>query len=383
MDSIYDSEAFVDLYNILDIDMEAKSDEIKNAYLKLVKTHHPDHGGNPEMFQQITKAYEILKDKENRKEYDLYYLKKSMDEFKGDDFNRLRADYKNFVNANTKPVSKEKLDEIYADIFKDKDDYKEIKMESNELSKRMNDINFERDNLSIENSNDKMLEILNEINKNSTTPITISEFFEYLKQKNQNTSNEIVVGELGTLDTLPGYSSNFTSFVSDNEFFGSNLYSEIGNNQMDFTLGQRMNNSNDNFNNDSIDDSNNTIDYNDFTKWKNNKKHDNKLSKEDIESYLSRRREEENEIFNNVENNLQNSSKKREVEKFLKTKHLSENIDDYYNKLNEKSDKNKSDNVVDNQDFKPKEGEDMLDYMDRINNEEKKTVSNVRKREFK
>ena len=58
-----------------------------------------------------------------------------------------------------------KLDEIYADIFKDKDDYKEIKMESNELSKRMNDINFERDNLSIENSNDKMLEILNEINK--------------------------------------------------------------------------------------------------------------------------------------------------------------------------------------------------------------------------
>ena len=56
---------------------------------------------------------------------DLYYLKKSMEDFKGDDFNRLRADYKNFVNANTVPVSKEKLDEIYADIFKDREEFKE------------------------------------------------------------------------------------------------------------------------------------------------------------------------------------------------------------------------------------------------------------------
>jgi DnaJ family protein A protein 2 len=68
MDSIYDSEVFIDLYNVLDVDMEVKSDEIKNAYIKLVKVHHPDHGGNPEMFQQITSAYEILYNKESRKE---------------------------------------------------------------------------------------------------------------------------------------------------------------------------------------------------------------------------------------------------------------------------------------------------------------------------
>ena len=37
-----------------------KNDEIKNAYIKLVKIHHPDHGGNSEMYQQITKAYESL-----------------------------------------------------------------------------------------------------------------------------------------------------------------------------------------------------------------------------------------------------------------------------------------------------------------------------------
>ncbi len=361
MDFIYDSDVFIDLYNILDVDMEAKSDEIKNAYIKLVKVHHPDHGGNPEMFQQITRAYEILHNKETRKEYDLYYLKKSMDEFKGDDFNRLKADYSNFVTANTKPVSKEKLDEIYEDIFKDREQFKENKIETNELEKRINDITFERENSSIENSNDKIIELLNDFNSKTDSPISISEFFEYLKQKNinSNTNKEIMLGEIGTLDTLPGYSTNYTSFVSENEYFGSNLYSEIGNNSLEL-YGE------------------DNIDIEDFKNWKNTKRHDNKLSEEDIKSYLERRRQEESMIFGEVENNLQNNSKKKEVEKFLKTKHLTENVEEYYSKLHDRT-KTEDLHIKNN----PLENEDVIDYMDRINNEEKKVVSNVRKREFK
>lgn len=359
MDFIYDSDVFVDLYNILDVDMEAKSDEIKNAYIKLVKINHPDHGGNPEMFQQITRAYEILHNKETRKEYDLYYLKKSMDEFKGDDFNRMKADYSNFVTANIKPVSKEKLDEIYEDIFKDREQFKENKIETNELEKRINDINFERENSSIENSNDIVMQLLNDFNSKVETPITISEFFEYLKHKNNNsnTNREIMIGEIGTLDTMPGYSTNYTSFVSDNEYFGSNYYSEIGNNGLE--IGNE-----------------NNIDIEDFKNWKNMKRHDNKLSDDDIKSYLEKRKQEEDMIFGEVENNLQNNSKKKEVEKFLKTKHLSENVEEYYSKLH---DKTKNEELKISQ----PENEDIIDYMDRINNEEKKAVSNVRKREFK
>jgi curved DNA-binding protein CbpA len=82
------------LEQILEIDMDAKQDEIKTAYIGLAKKNHPDQGGSSEKFQEITRAYEILYNKETRKEYDLYYLKKSMDEFKGDDILRLKDEYK-------------------------------------------------------------------------------------------------------------------------------------------------------------------------------------------------------------------------------------------------------------------------------------------------
>jgi len=36
-----------------------------------------------------------------------------------------------------------------------------------------------------------------------------------------------MVSELGTLDTMPGYSNGYSSFMDENEFFGSNLYSNI------------------------------------------------------------------------------------------------------------------------------------------------------------
>jgi hypothetical protein len=176
-----------------------------------------------------------------------------------------------------------------------------------------------------------------------------------------------MAGEIGTLDTLPGYSSNFTSFLSDNEYFGLNLYSEIGSNGLEFSTES------------------NNINIDDLKNWKNTKRHDIKLSQDDIKSYLDKRRQEENLIFNEIENNLQNNLKKKEVEKFLMTKHLSENIDEYYNnnqnKNDEKSVEVTTTVVVTSSNSKPDE-ENVLDYMDRINNEEK-TVFNVRKREFK
>lgn len=58
------------LYKILGIKSTASLEQIKKAYRKKVKKHHPDIGGDPELFKQIQEAYDILSDSEKKKVYD-------------------------------------------------------------------------------------------------------------------------------------------------------------------------------------------------------------------------------------------------------------------------------------------------------------------------
>jgi DnaJ-class molecular chaperone len=63
-----------DPYNILGLDKAASEAEIKSAYRKLAKKHHPDmHPDDPKMaekFKEISAAYMILSDGELRRRYD-------------------------------------------------------------------------------------------------------------------------------------------------------------------------------------------------------------------------------------------------------------------------------------------------------------------------
>ena len=60
----------MDPYSTLGIDRNASDKDIKTAFKNLAKTHHPDRGGNGEMFAQINEAYETLKDPDKRLQYD-------------------------------------------------------------------------------------------------------------------------------------------------------------------------------------------------------------------------------------------------------------------------------------------------------------------------
>lgn len=64
-----------DLYTILGVSHDATEEEIKKAYRRLAREHHPDVSGDPESddrFKEVAAAYEILSDPAKRRQYDLY-----------------------------------------------------------------------------------------------------------------------------------------------------------------------------------------------------------------------------------------------------------------------------------------------------------------------
>ena len=67
---------YKDYYEILGVSRNAAEKDIKQAYRKLARQHHPDV--NPgdkaaeERFKDINEAYEVLSDAEKRKKYDQF-----------------------------------------------------------------------------------------------------------------------------------------------------------------------------------------------------------------------------------------------------------------------------------------------------------------------
>lgn len=59
-------------YELLGIKNTATENEVKKAYRKKALRAHPDKGGDPEKFKEISKAHEILMDPQKRAAYDRY-----------------------------------------------------------------------------------------------------------------------------------------------------------------------------------------------------------------------------------------------------------------------------------------------------------------------
>src|SRR6478752_631252 len=68
--------AFIDYYKTLGVDKNATDKDIKSAYRKLARKHHPDLNPNnaeaERLFKEINEANEVLSDPEKRKKYDKY-----------------------------------------------------------------------------------------------------------------------------------------------------------------------------------------------------------------------------------------------------------------------------------------------------------------------
>jgi molecular chaperone DnaJ len=63
-----------DFYKILGVSKDASTDEIKKAYRKLARKHHPDANkgdvASEDRFKEISEAYDVLSDDTKRQEYD-------------------------------------------------------------------------------------------------------------------------------------------------------------------------------------------------------------------------------------------------------------------------------------------------------------------------
>jgi molecular chaperone DnaJ len=59
-------------YDVLGVKKDASADEIKKAFRRLARKHHPDTGGSEDKFKEINQAYEVLSDSEKRAQYDQY-----------------------------------------------------------------------------------------------------------------------------------------------------------------------------------------------------------------------------------------------------------------------------------------------------------------------
>lgn len=310
LENQYDNEKFIDYYNILDVDTEATVEEIKKKYIKLTKKFHPDQKtGNAEMFQMISRAYEVLSNKETRKDYDLYFLKKSYNELQEDNFFSMKDQFKEFltVNDNKKKMTKEEFNKIYDEVFKDKDDFIERVLDVSDTTKRINDINFEREATEIETTNEQLKSILE-----NNPLLEIGQVLEYIKETNINANTEIINNDVGTLDTVAGYfDTNYSSFLDDSENMPSSFYTMLDSNSISSKELVK------NFNLEN------------FNEWINNKKSASRLDSDDIDIFLAKRKEEEEKILDEVETTLVSNVKRRtDVETFLKKDRSNIHIND-------------------------------------------------------
>ena len=86
--------AYIDYYKVLGLDKNASAEDIKKAYRKLARKHHPDLNPNNEeakkLFQQINEANEVLSDADMRRKYDQYSSQYGENWRQGEEYEKAR-----------------------------------------------------------------------------------------------------------------------------------------------------------------------------------------------------------------------------------------------------------------------------------------------------
>lgn len=230
--------AELDLYEILNVNQKDDLKKIKKSYKKLVLKIHPDKPtGDREMFELVNLAYLVLKNEKNRKIYDSErdnYIEnnKSFENLK---FNR---DNKNIIPISKEDAQKEYINQEMMLNKKHGFDIKNDKpISQSEMMKRINDLNFSRNNFLTE-SKSKFKKVnlsnydfndsfINDVEVDNDISNDIIAF---------NDSNNSIVSNYSSINNFDLYSSigsNSSNYSSLENAFSQKLPKNINNNYSD------------------------------------------------------------------------------------------------------------------------------------------------------
>jgi curved DNA-binding protein CbpA len=220
----------VNLYEVLLIESDCTNTEIKNSYRKYVQIYHPDKkGGNAEMFDLITHAYNVLINPVTRASYDKIYGVCKQSELSHIDLKSRSIEYaKSLENSKkSKEESEIDFDKIFAEMdakygFKRTGDKKIIdaNIDINEKLKDLEDIRGLDD---IENTPEKIFGDKIDMDEFNTIFDNVHKKHTDLIKHNGNPIAWNTLNEYGAYSTVDNYETLFT----DDDGLGTSLYGSV------------------------------------------------------------------------------------------------------------------------------------------------------------
>ncbi len=157
----------VNLYDVLNVSHNATLKEIRDSYRNLVKIYHPDRpGGDSEMFELVTQAYEVLNNDASRKTYDqIFALSKKVE----NSHQSLKDSSLSYYKTLEKKTAKKSPDDLKNEFKKldgemdrrrgyDRNFDFSTKLETKDTKSRLRDLQIAREHDDIENTHEKLFE---------------------------------------------------------------------------------------------------------------------------------------------------------------------------------------------------------------------------------
>jgi len=181
MDGNHEQYKYDNYYELLGVDKDSSIEEIKKKYRVLAKRHHPDLGGNTEMFERVTEAYETLIDPTTRKNYEIAHNFYRANNFDNDSIEHYKSSFHDFMQQNNYNLTEEERNKIKAEKF---NVIEEVKITEDEMKEICNNYKTSIEDLN-ESTKNKNKEINNFLVEND---ISINDYFDYIYSTKNNTT---------------------------------------------------------------------------------------------------------------------------------------------------------------------------------------------------